>query len=328
MEIEKKFEKLKSKTFLITGGAGFIGSSMCRKLILDVGAKVICVDNLSTGNLENISELKLKNNFIFVKGDVNKKRVLNKVFKENHIDYVIHYAALVGVKRTIDDPISVLKDIDGIRILLELSRLSSVKKAIFASSSEIYGDSNDIPGREDHTPLNVRLPYAAVKSIGENYFRVYNEVYDLPTVSLRFFNVYGPRQESSSYGFVTAIFLKQVLDNKPITIFGDGMQTRDFVYIEDNLNATLMAIIKSSTDGEAINIGTGQETSVNDLANKIIKISNKKTKITFLPPRKKGDMLRRCPDISKMKNILGYYPQYNLESGLKKTFDFYGHRLL
>ena len=167
-----------------------------------------------------------------------------------------------------------------------------------------------------------------MKSIGENYFRVYNEVYDLPTVSLRFFNVYGPRQESSSYGFVTAIFLKQVLDNKPITIFGDGMQTRDFVYIEDNLNATLMAIIKSSADGEAINIGTGQETSVNDLANKIIKISNKKTKITFLPPRKKGDMLRRCPDISKMKNILGYYPQYNLESGLKKTFDFYGHRLL
>ncbi|KKR82045.1 MAG: Nucleoside-diphosphate-sugar epimerase [Parcubacteria group bacterium GW2011_GWD2_40_9] len=325
METEKKFESLKSKTFLVTGGAGFIGSSMCEKL-LNLGSKVLCVDNLSTGKLDNISNFRSNKNFIFIKGDVNKKNILGRIFKKNDIDYVIHYAAVVGVKRTLSDPFSVLNDIEGIKNILELSKLNNVKKAIFASSSEVYGDSDDLPGREDHTPLNARLPYAAVKSIGENYFRVYYEVCGLPTISLRFFNVYGPKQESSSYGFVTAIFMNQIINDKPITIFGDGRQTRDFVYIEDNLNATLMAIINPAANGESINIGTGKETAIIELANKTIEISGKKNRPVFLPARKKGDMLRRCPDVSKMKNILKYYPKYDLNQGLRKTFEFYGYK--
>jgi len=321
-----KNKNLKNKTVLVTGGAGFIGSALCRKLI-GFGVKVICFDNLSTGNIDNIKDCR-KRNFIFIKGDVNNFKDLKSVFDNHKIDYVFHYAALVGVKRTLIKPLEVLKDLEGIKNILELSRLTKVKKAVYASSSEVYGDPVEFPQREDSTPLNTRLPYALVKTAGEVYFKSYYEVFGLPTTSLRFFNVYGPRQDATPYGFVVAIFIKQALSNKNLTVFGDGSQTRDFTFIEDNLNASLQALRCRESDGQSINIGTGKETTILSLAKKIIKISGKPLKPVFLSARKVGDMRGRRPDISKMKNILKYKPKYSLDKGLRLTYLWYKRNYL
>lgn len=312
---------LRKKTILVTGGAGFIGSWMCVRL-LGLGARVICVDDLSTGKRENIAPcMQYGHSFIFVRADVNSKKALAVVFSKYRPHYVLHYAAFLGVQRTLENPFKVLADVEGIKNILELSRTHNVAKALFSSSSEVYGELNGTTAIENKTPINSRLPYAAVKVLGEIYFRTYYEEYGLPTVSLRFFNVYGPRQESSSYGFVTAIFMRQALSGKPLTVFGRGVQTRDFVYIKDNIEATLKALLNPKIKGEEINIGTGKETRVIDLAKKIIRLSGKSSKIKFLPPRKKGDMIGRCPDITKMKKLLKYQPQYTLDHGLRETYE-------
>lgn len=315
-------KELKNSTFLITGGSGFVGSSMCRKLI-NLGSFVICFDNLSTGSLKNIEDLKENKNFEFIKGDVNKLWEINQVFEKFKIDYVFHYAAVVGVERTLAEPFSVLEDLEGIKNILHLSKLYKIKKVIYSSSSEVYGEPVEYPQKEDSTPLNMRLPYALVKGIGESYFENFFKKHNLPTSNLRFFNVYGPGQNTTPYGFVTAIFIKQALNNEELTVFGDGSQTRDFVYIDDNLNASLNAMLSNKCNGEAINIGTNKQTTILSLAKHIIKISGKKLKIKFCSPRKIGDMKGRCPDISKMNNILNFSPGYSLEEGLKQTYVWY-----
>lgn len=316
---------MKNKIVLVTGGAGFIGSHMCEKL-LSLGARTICFDDLSTGRKENISESLKDRQFVFAKGDANRRENFEKIFRKFRPDYAIHYAATVGVKRTLKNPLAVLRDIEGIKNILECARKYKVKKAVFASSSEVYGEPQELPVIEENTPLNAKLPYAAVKVIGENYFRSYHRTYGLPTVSLRFFNVYGPKQDSSGYGFVTAIFMKQALAGKPPTVFGNGRQTRDFMFIEDNINATIAAILNRKATGETINIGTGRETTILELANKIIKISGKKLKPVFLSQRKEGEIARRCPHIAKMKRLLGYRPQFNIDKGLKKTYEWYSEQ--
>ena len=316
-----KGKSLRNKTVLVTGGAGFIGSWMCMSL-LELGARVVCVDDLSTGKRENVAHCRqYGNSFVFVQADANSKKALATIFSKYKPQYVLHYAAFLGVRRTLENPFKVLVDIEGIKNILELSRKHNVTKALFSSSSEVYGELNGTTAVEHRTPINSRLPYAAVKALGEIYFRTYYEEYGLPTVSLRFFNVYGPRQESSAYGFVTAIFMRQAMAGKPLTIFGKGLQTRDFVYIKDNIEATLKALLDHKIKGEEINIGTGKETSVIDLAKKIAKLSGKSSKIKFLPPRKKGDMLGRCPDITKMKRLLKYQPRYTLDRGLRETYE-------
>ena len=315
---------LRKKTILVTGGAGFIGSWMCARL-LELGARVVCVDDLSTGKRENVAHCKQYGTFfIFVRANVNSRKALAAVFSKYKPQYVLHYAAFLGVRRTLENPFKVLADIEGIKNIHELSRKHNVTKVLFSSSSEVYGELNGTTAVENKTPINSRLPYAAVKVLGEIYFRTYYEEYGLPTVSLRFFNVYGPRQESSAYGFVTAIFMRQALSGKPLTVFGKGMQTRDFVYIKDNIEATLKALTNPKIKGEEINIGTGKETRIIDLAKKIVKLSGKSSKIKFLPPLKKGDMLGRCPDITKMKRLLKYQPRYTLDRGLRETYEEIG----
>ena len=325
--IEKQIkDKLNNKTCFVSGGAGFIGSSMCQKL-LDLNARVICFDNLSTGTLDNISDFKNENSFKFIQGNVNDFKQLKKVFSKYHIDYVFHYAALVGVKNTLENPLEVLKDIDGFKNILELSRLYKVKKVIFSSSSEVYGEPVEFPQKEDTTPLNAKLPYALVKSIGEVYFKSYYKKYKLPIVNLRFFNVYGPKQNSTPYGFVTAIFIKQALNNQSLTVFGDGSQTRDFIFIDDNINATLQALLSSKCNGETINIGNNKTISILALAKNIIEISGKKLNIKFCSPRKIGDVKGRQPDISKMINVLKFNPKYNIMQGLKLTYKWYNDKI-
>lgn len=307
------------KVSLITGGAGFIGSHLCEALIKR-GHRVICIDNLTTGKYENIKHLLPCAEFDFQKIDVNHYPSLRQLFN-HHIDYVFHYAAVVGVKRTEENPLAVLRDIDGIRNVLTLSHEHSLKKVIFASSSEVYGHPVEIPEYEDGH-VNAKTPYAVTKLFGEQLMHAYHQCHGLPTTSLRFFNVYGPQQDSSDYGFVVSILIKQALQKQPLTIFGDGSQTRDFVYIDDNIQSTLAALDNASTNGEVINIGTGKPTTILDLANNINGLAGNPQKPQFLPQRA-HEIKHRFPDISKMRSLLHYQPQTTIEEGLKKTIDYY-----
>lgn len=316
------FNQLKGKTVLVTGGAGFLGSHMASRLLSE-GSKVVCFDNLTTGKKTNIEEFLQNPNFTFVEGDANKLEDLALVFREHKVNYVFHYAAKVGVKRTIEQPLDVMRDIDGIRNIMELSRQHNVSKVIFSSSSEVYGEPVEFPEREDGH-LNAKLPYAVVKLVGEKYCELYHKVYGLPTCALRFFNIYGPKQDSSGYGFVVGIFLKQALSGQPLSVYGDGTQTRDFVFVDDNINASLIALLNDQTNGEVVNIGTGRPMTVLDLAESVIRISgDDKLRIKFLPERANGEIRHRFPDISKMRKLLQYQPKYSIEKGLEQTLKWY-----
>jgi UDP-glucose 4-epimerase len=321
MENPKK--KLAGRTVLVTGGAGFIGSHLVDHL-LGYGANVICFDDLSTGSRGYVSKMRGNKRFSFVKGDVNEASDVQRVFSGKRIDYVFHYAALVGVQRTIEEPLKVLEDIDGIKNILECSRRYGVKKVVYASSSEVYGNQPQMPLHEDRSLLDVRLPYALVKSAGENYLRTYWEALGLPVTILRFFNVYGPRQESSRYGFVTGIFISQVLQGQAPTIFYDGSQTRDFMYVADNVEAAIQALVSRKTDGEALNVGTGKETSILELAKQIIVLNGAPLKPSLLHKRKLSvEVQRRVADVGKMRALLGFKPEYSLGAGLRKTYEWY-----
>ncbi len=316
------FEQLQGKTILVTGGAGFLGSNLTGRL-LELGSKVICFDNLSTGKKENIADYSSNPNFAFISGDANNLGDLAKVFDGRRIDYVFHYAAKVGVLRTVEQPLDVMRDIDGIRNILELSRQHKVSKVVYSSSSEVYGEPVEFPERENGH-LNPKMPYAVVKLVGEKYFELYHQVYGLKTCALRFFNIYGPRQDSSGYGFVVGIFIKQALAGGPLTVFGEGTQTRDFVFVEDNVSASIIALLSEKTNGEVINIGTGRPMTVLDLAESVIRVhGSDKVEIKFLPERSSGEIKHRFPDVGKMKKLLGYRPKHTIETGLVETLKWY-----
>jgi UDP-glucose 4-epimerase len=305
---------------LVTGGAGFIGSHLCEKLLKNDNF-VICIDNFSTGNLENIRHIIGHENFFFVKGDIRDKEIVKKIMEENSVELVFHYAAVVGVKRTLQNPKKVLDvNIQGTINVLEAANEAGVKKVIFASSSEVYGEPLELPEKEDGT-LNPKFPYAVSKLCGEKYCEAFYKEFGLKTTSLRFFNVYGPRQDSSAYGFVIPIFIKRVLFNKPPVIYGDGMQTRDFTFIDDNIEAALITAKKRKTNGEVINIGTGKTITILELANIIIKLCKKDLKPIFTKSR--NDIRHRCADITKMKRLLDFEPRISLKEGLKKTIEWY-----
>lgn len=316
------FEKLKNRNVLITGGAGFLGSHLAEALLAR-GANVICLDNLITGRKENVKHLAGSQRFRLMHGDANDYGSIASVFSSFDIGYVFHYAATVGVLKTVESPGNVVKDLDGIKNILDLSREHGVKKVIFASSSEVYGEPTMLPEKESGE-LNATMPYALVKVAGENYLRLYWKAFGLPTCSLRFFNVYGPRQNATPYGFVVGIFIRQALNGELLTVFGDGSQTRDFVFVEDNVEAAIKALLSAETNGQSINIGAGRPVTVLELAKKVIAVSgNLKLGIRFLPLRKSGEIKHRCPDVTLMDKFLGYYPKYTLEDGLRKTLDWY-----
>jgi len=305
---------------LVTGGAGFIGSHLCTRLIKE-GHEVICLDNLETGSRENVEHL-FDKGLLFIEGDANDEATLKQLFTDHTFDAIFHYAALVGVKRTNEHPEKVLRDAEGIRHIAELALANGKPKIIFASSSEVYGEPIEIPEREDGH-INVQIPYAVVKLLGEKILETYWRKYQLPTCSLRFFNVYGPKQESSDYGFVAGIFIKRVLEGKPPIIFGDGTQTRDFVYIDDNIEAAIRALNSDAVNGEVINVGTGRPTTILDLAEEVIDLigNDAVREPDFVPAR--NDVKHRFPDVSKMRRLLDFRPQNRLNNGLEKTIAWY-----
>ncbi len=286
---------------LITGGAGFIPSALSLKLADTPKTEVVAVDNLTTGDLRKL-ELASHPNVHFIKCDVNRFEDISSVFYAYRPEYVFHYAAVVGVKRTTDHPVSVLHDIDGIRNVLDLCKNTGVKRVFFSSSSEVYGEPVEFPQNEHTTPLNSKLPYAIVKNIGEAFLRSYHREYGLDYTVFRFFNTYGPKQ---SKDFVVSKFIRAALKGNDITVYGDGSQTRTFCYIDDNISATTNAFLGNAVVNDVANIGNDHETTILELAKLVVELTGSSSKIVHLPPLKEGDMTRRMPDISRMRELLG-----------------------
>jgi UDP-glucose 4-epimerase len=301
---------------LVTGGAGNVGSALVEALIKDVTNFVVIADNLLTGSREKLPKAP-HNNLKFIHCDVNVEEEITSVFHTFSFDYVFHYAALVGVKRTLDNPLSVLEDINGIKHVLNLSKNTGVKRVVYSSSSEVYGEPVEYPQNEETTPLNSRLPYAIVKNIGEAFFRSYQQEFGLDYTIFRFFNTYGPKQAKD---FVISKFINLALNNQDIPIYGDGLQTRTFCYVENNINASLAAAFSDAGKNRTINIGNNVETAVLDLAKTVIKLTGSKSEIKHFPALEEGDMTRRNPDITIMKSLLNQ-EIYSLEEGLKKVLE-------
>tara|TARA_Y100001958_G_C21248263_1_gene580766 strand:+ start:6461 stop:7390 length:930 start_codon:yes stop_codon:yes gene_type:complete len=283
---------------LITGGAGFIPSSLADSLLKDSRNFVVILDNLLTGDLGNVP---VHDHCQFIEADVNNFNDLHKVMNDFNFDFVFHYAAVVGVQRTLNNPLLVLKDIDGIKNILELCVLKKIKKIFFSSSSEVYGEPIELPMNEVTTPLNSRLPYAIVKNIGEAYVSSYGKEYGLNYTIMRFFNTYGPKQSND---FVVSKFIDSALKNKDLTIYGNGEQSRTFCYIKDNLDFTTKCLENNLLNNEIVNVGNEVIISIKELASIIIDITDSSSKIIHLPELKEGDMFSRQPEISKMKKVL------------------------
>jgi UDP-glucose 4-epimerase len=310
-----------SKAVVVTGGAGFIGSHVAAEL-LRRRYRVIVLDDLSSGKLENVRHLigpsshrgQSRNSLEFVHGSITDLPLAKNVLQG--VDYVFHQAAIPSVPRSIENPQATHEaNITGTLNVLLAATDNGVKKVVYASSSAVYGDTPTLPKTEDMFP-NPQSPYAVSKLAGEYYCRVFHQVYGLPTVCLRYFNVYGPRQDpSSQYAAVIPAFIQKALDGKPPIIFGDGRQTRDFTFIRDVVDANILA---AETDAAGVyNIGRGERVSINKLARLVIKLVGNKVTPVHREPRP-GDVRHSLADISRARQF-GYNPRYSLGEGLKET---------
>lgn len=296
---------------LITGGAGFVPSSTAKRLLEDPSNFVVLVDNFLTGSIDNVPN---HPNCKFIKCDVNNYHDISPIMCSYQFDYVFHYAAVVGVKRTLENPKMVLDDIQGIKNVLDLSKNTGVKRVFYSSSSEVYGEPVHLPQNEETTPLNSRLPYAVVKNVGESYFKSYQQEFGLDYTIFRFFNTYGANQSTD---FVMSKFIRAALKDEDITLYGDGSQTRTFCFIDDNTESCINAMQNDVFINEVFNIGSDTIITIKELAETIIRLTNSKSKIINLPALPDGDMTRRQPDITKMKQLLNR-DLISLEQGIKK----------
>ena len=285
---------------LITGGAGNIGASLARRLVQNPNYFVVIADNLLTGDVKKLPPATSKN-WRFIKCDINDFQDISAIMTSFSFDYVFHYAAVVGVQRTLQNPTLVLRDIDGIKHILSLSKNTSVRRVFYSSSSEVYGEPTEHPQNENTTPLNSRLPYAIVKNLGEAYFRSYHQEFGLNYTIFRFFNTYGPLQSAD---FVISRFVDSALRDEPLIVNGDGSQTRTFCYINDNLEFTVACLENECFINDVVNVGSDVEMSIKELANRVINVLGSKSTIVHKPPLREGDMARRRPDISKMRSVL------------------------
>lgn len=306
-------------TILITGGAGFIGSNIARKC-LKKGYKVRIIDNLSTGKMTNLKDIikKVK----FVKADINNQKALATIMKG--VDYVFHEAAMASVIRSFEQPQLVNKvNIEGTLNVLWAAKNAKVKRVVYAASSSAYGDSKVYPTKETLIP-NPISNYAVSKLTGEYYMSVFNKLYGLETISLRYFNVFGPYQDPlSEYAAVIPRFISAVLKNKPVTIYWDGKQSRDFTYVDNIVEANLKAMkAPKEACGRAYNIALGKRVSLLEIVEAMEKIFNKKIKINFQPKRP-GDVRHSMADIALARKHLKLNPKISFDKGLKETIKWY-----
>jgi nucleoside-diphosphate-sugar epimerase len=307
------------KKIVVTGAAGFIGSNLVDKL-LELGAKVVAIDNLYNGRIENLEIASQNPNFTFYRSDIRDLNFLIDVFRD--VEIIYHQAAFTSVPQSVIMPSNCNDvNVNGTLNVLNAARKCDVRKIIYASSSAVYGDTPTLPKREDMPRVPIS-PYGVAKLACEAYMEAYHNVYGLNTTSLRYFNVYGPRQKDSPYSGVIAIWLGCVLRNEGLVIFGDGKNSRDFTYIKDVLEANILAA-QHDAAGEIINIGAGSPITLTELAKIMLRVANKESlNITYADPRP-GDIIHSYADFSKGKKLLKFEPKYNQEEGLKDYFKWY-----
>lgn len=308
-------QKINGNTFLVSGGAGFLGSWFCDVLNHFHARKIICVDNLSSGTIKNIAHLSKSKNFVFINADSCKYTTMEKV------DYIVHMASIASPRIYQKHPILTLDaNVIGTRNMLELAKKQGVKSILFTSSSEVYGDAEIIPTPENYwgnvNPYGTRSCYDEAKRCGEAYCLSYYKEFNVNVRVARIFNTYGQRLDSEGYGRVIKNFIEQATSNRPITVYGDGSQTRSFNYITDTIEGLFKLLLLDDLDGEIINIGNDREITILELAYKIKKLFNSNSEIVF-KPLPKDDPKRRCPDLAKANRLLNYKPKISLEEGLK-----------
>lgn len=304
--------------FLVTGGAGFIGSNLCEKL-LEQGHKVRVLDNLATGKTENLEEF--IDSIEFIKGDIRDVPAVEKAV--HGVEYIIHLAALGSVPRSIEDP-ATTHDVNatGTLNVLNAARKAGVRRVVCASSSSVYGDTPVLPKHEEMIP-NPLSPYAVSKLTGEHYCKVFYRVYGLETVAMRYFNVYGKKQDpNSQYAAVIPRFVSALLNGEAPTIYGDGEQTRDFTFVDDCNQANIKACFANGCAGMHFNVGFGGRVSINDLFRKIKSGLGRSIDAVHLASRK-GDVRDSMAAISKAKELFGFNPEYDIDSGIEKTLNWY-----
>ncbi len=304
--------------YLVTGGSGFIGSSMVDEL-LRRGEEVVVLDNLATGREVNLAAV--RDRIVFHKFDVRNLDQIRPVFEKT--DYVIHLAALPSVPRSVADPLtSNAVNLDGTLNVLVAARDAKVKRLVFAASSSAYGDNPVLPRAESHTPRPLS-PYALTKLAGEYYCQMFTTLYGLEAVALRYFNIFGPRQDPDSpYTGVLSIFISSYLRNQTPTIFGDGEQSRDFTFVENAVDATLRACTAPQAAGKVINVGTGERHTLNKIIARLNTIFSREVTPKYGPVRE-GDVRESHADITLARQFLGYEPRVRFEEGLKRTVEWY-----
>lgn len=322
------YKNLKFETdsvFLVTGGAGFIGSNLC-EAIIEMGYAVRCLDNLSTGSYDNIAHLDKNEKFTFIKGDIRDLDTCMEVCKG--VDYVLNQAAWGSVPRSIEMPLLYEEiNIRGTLNMMEASRQNGVKKFVYASSSSVYGDHPVLPKKEG-AEGKLLSPYALTKRVDEEYGRLYKTLYGLDTYGLRYFNVFGRRQNPEGmYAAVIPKFIKQLMNDEAPTINGDGRQSRDFTYIDNVIEANLKACLApEKAAGEAFNIGAGGREFLIDIYYDLCEALGKDIEPIFGPERP-GDIRDSNADISKAKELLGYAPEYDFKKGIGLAIDWYKENL-
>jgi len=300
--------------YLVTGGAGFIGSHIVRRLV-EESEFVRVVDNLSTGQLVRLDDV--RDSIEFVDGDLADERVTNEAVRD--VAYVLHQAAVPSVQRSVCDPIVTNRsNVTATLNLLESCRKAGVRRFVYAASSSAYGDTEVLPKTEEMPP-NPLSPYALQKFVGERYCKLYCDLYGLETVSLRYFNLFGPDQDPHlEYSAVIPKFVSKLLANEPITVHGDGEQSRDFTYVENVVEANLLALRASGVSGSVCNIGCGERITLNKLIRFLEEILGVKANVKYTAP-KAGDVRHSLADITQARRLLGYEPKVMVKDALKRT---------
>jgi nucleoside-diphosphate-sugar epimerase len=310
--------KLNMDRALVTGGAGFIGSHLAEALVSE-GVDVAILDNLSTGNPENLDLI--RDRITFYEGDIRDRDLLENAAE--NADVIFHLAAIASVPQSVEHPVesAMVNDIGTLHVL-EAARRNHAKRVVLSSSCAVYGDDLQLPKVETMAPKPLS-PYAFQKMTGEGYARLYHDLYRLESVCLRYFNVFGPRQDPSSpYSGVISLFMTQAAAKRPPMIYGDGQQYRDFIFVKDVVAANLLASQAADAGGRAFNVGTGSFVRIGDLWEQVCRLAGLDIRPCFAPPRP-GDILESVADIGRIRSELGFSPEYAFEEGLRLTSEWY-----